>query len=169
MLLLSLLSLSGSVLAVTSGAATTDSDSAHLNVVPYPSDVSLGSGATTLDPKFSIDIADCTVDCDILKRAVDRYMGIIFQPVGSTGTVFRQTIFEDRINASTPEGLMEPLRQLKVMTTGKESVDLQLGVEESYFLEVSAGADQVTDTNIQTSFLFFCYTTYIVTLPLDIH
>ena len=107
-----------------------------------------GRVLTTLDPKFSIDIADCTVDCDILKRTVDRYMGIIFQPVGSTGTVFRQTIFEDHINASTPEGLMEPLRQLKVMTTGKESVDLQLGVEESYFLEVSAGADQVTDTNI---------------------
>lgn len=128
--------LCGSALAVASASG---SGSASLNVVPYPSDVSLGAGATSLDPKFTIDIAECTADCDILLEAVNRYMGILFQPVGSTGTVFRQTIFEDRINASTPEGVVKPLRQLKVKTTAKKTVPLQLGVEESYVLEVPAG------------------------------
>lgn len=121
--------------------ATSDSGSASLNVVPYPSDVTLGSGVARIDPKFSINVDECTAQCDILQRSVDRYMGIIFQPVGSTGIVFRQTIFENRINATEPEGTSVTLRQLRVMITGKESAHLQLGVEESYCLEVH---DQVT-------------------------
>lgn len=123
--------------------AVAASDSPRLNVVPYPSDVSLGSGSVALDTKFTIGVAECTADCDILQRAVDRYMNIIFQPVGSTGIVFRQSIFEDRINATLPSGQAGSLRQMKVITTGKKSVDLQLGVDESYVLEVPGGANEV--------------------------
>lgn len=139
-----------SFLSLAVASASASAASPHLNVIPYPSDVSLGSGKVALDPKFTIDIAECTVDCDILHRAVNRYVDIIFQPVGSTGTVFRQTIFEDRINASTPEGEAQPLRRLKVVTTGKKSVALQLGVDESYILEVSAGGGESTEEQVIT-------------------
>lgn len=146
-----------SFLSLAVASASASAASPHLNVIPYPSDVTLGEGSSLLDAKFTIDIAECTVDCDILRQAVNRYMDIIFQPVGSTGTVFRQTIFEDRINASTPEGKVQPLHQLKVVTTGKKSAPLKLGVEESYFLEVESG-----DVDQQVSLLILFYSIVII-------
>jgi hypothetical protein len=122
-------------------AAEVAADSPRLNVVPYPAEAVLGADSAQLDSRFSIDVAECHADCDVLRRAAERYSKIIFHPVGSTGTVFRQTIFEDRINASTPQGFGHPLRQLRVVTTGKESVDLQLGVDESYVLNVPGSSD----------------------------
>ena len=118
---------------------------AHLNVVPYPSDVFLGEGFSVLSTKFSIQIEGCSADCSILHRAADRYTDIIFKNPGSTGIVFRQNIFEDRVNETEPIGTPGQLTALKIMTTSKESVDLQLGVDESYVIQVPSGKgdDQV--------------------------
>ena len=114
-----------------------------LNIIPYPSDVSLGTGITKLDEKFTIIVSTCHADCDVLQRGVERYMNIIFQPIGSTGMVFRQSIFEDRVNASAPQGDEMTVRVLQVITTDLESVTLELGVDESYVLDIPGDDAQV--------------------------
>lgn len=114
---------------------------AHLDVVPYPSDVSIGGGFCTLDAKFDIQIQTCSADCDILQRSVQRYINLIFKPPGSTGTVFRQNIFENRVNATLPQGSPGKLLRLNIVTTSSNSVDLQLGVDESYEIKVPSGSD----------------------------
>ena len=52
---------------------------------------------------------------------------------------------------------MQPLHQLKVVTTGKKSAPLKLGVEESYFLEVESG-----DVDQQVSLLILFYSIVII-------
>jgi hypothetical protein len=90
-------------------------DVPQLNVVPYPSEVSMGSGSVHLDNTFIIHADTCHSDCEILHQAIDRYLKMIFKPVGSTGTVFRLSIFEDRINATVPTGASTQLTQLNVV------------------------------------------------------
>jgi hypothetical protein len=101
-------------------AAALEAIPPQLSVVPYPSDVNLGSGAIFLEPsKFHISLADCAADCDILERAIDRYMKIILLPPGSTNTVFRLSIFENRINQSVPTTPSGQLFQLDITTKNK--------------------------------------------------
>ena len=111
----------------------------QLNVVPYPSDVVLGSGSARLDSTFKMHVTQCTVDCDIIDRAIERYMDVIFKPLGSTSTVFRQNIFENRVNATIPTDSSGFLTQLTIATSATDSAELQLGVDESYVLEVPSG------------------------------
>lgn len=126
------------------------SDSPSLTVVPYPREAALGSSSSSLAEDFSLQITACEADCDLLQRAVERYTKIIFRPVGSTGTVFRQSIFEDRINASTPTGEVATMRYLNVATAAKESVELRLGVDESYALEVPSSPEEAITLSAQT-------------------
>lgn len=135
MSLLSMLRRMGQVLLLLlSGAATTPP---RLEVVPYPKSVTTGSGAGQVHPDdFKIIISDCSADCDVLKRAADRYLPIILQPPGSTGITYRLSIFENRINASAPSRYPGRLAALKISTQSTEDVELQLGVDESYRLDV---------------------------------
>lgn len=122
-------------------AVAVDANAPQLDVVPYPSDVILGDGASFLDPKsFDMTVGECAFDCDILERAMERYMKTIFKPPGSTGTVFRLSIFEDRINTTLPIGPATEIRQLTIKTTTKTAVELQLGVDESYELSIPEGS-----------------------------
>ncbi len=113
----------------------------QLNVVPYPSNVELGPGALQIEPSFNIIVTECYADCEILRRAISRYvffllyiyiallfysyiyrsryLTIILEPPGSTGTVFRLSIFENRINQSMPVGLAGKLNRLNVLVTNK--------------------------------------------------
>ena len=115
---------------------STDSE-ARLELVPYPTSAIVGESASHVDENhFSIRISDCHADCDLLQRAIDRYVPIILQPPGSTGTVFRLSIFENRINASVPKGNTGQIVQLSIEVSSSEAVELQLGVDESYALDV---------------------------------
>ena len=110
----------GALAVVFATATALDAIPPQLNVVPYPSDVSLGSGAVFLEPsKFHISLAECAADCDIIDRAIDRYLKIIFLPPGSTNTVFRLSIFENRINQSVPTTPSGQLFQLDIITKNK--------------------------------------------------
>lgn len=130
----------GALAVVFATATALDAIPPQLSVVPYPSDVSLGNGAVFLEPsKFHISLAECTADCDIIDRAIDRYLKIIFLPPGSTNTVFRLSIFENRINQSVPTTPSGQLFQLDIITKNKSPVELQLGVDESYELNVPSG------------------------------
>ena len=97
-----------------------DAIAPQLNVVPYPSSVQLGNGALWLNTAaFDMLVAECHADCDIIHRAVDRYLKIITLSPGSTGTTFRLSIFENRINQSMPVGPAGQLNRLKIAVTNK--------------------------------------------------
>ncbi len=92
----------------------------QLNVVPYPSKVELGQSALLIEPTtFKILLTECHADCVILRRAILRYTDIIMMPPGSTGTVFRLSIFENRINQSLPIGPFGKLLRLNVEATNE--------------------------------------------------
>lgn len=119
--------------------ASMDADPPQLDVVPYPQEVKLGSGYLQLDDHFLMDINKCSADCDVLQRAMERYMKIIKQPPGSTGTTFRLSIFENRINTTEPNGPPGKLMRLNIITTAQDPVELQLGVDESYEIDIPSG------------------------------
>lgn len=113
-----------SVCLLLSGAAAATSASTRLELVPYPTHARSGTGFAAIDPNdFHITIVECYADCDVLKRAADRYMPIILQPPGSSGTVYRLSIFENRINATMPTGQPGYLTTLNIAITGKVSND----------------------------------------------
>jgi len=117
--------------------AAVDAIAPQLDVIPYPSEVSLGASASLVDAKtFTMSVGECSFDCDVLDRAMERYMKTIFKAPGSTGTVFRLSIFEDRINATIPTGDINQISELVIKTTTKSAVELQFGVDESYELSV---------------------------------
>jgi hexosaminidase len=121
-----------------------DAIAPQLDVIPYPSGVALGAGASIVDPnEFVMTVGECSHDCDVLDRAVERYMKTIFKAPGSTGTVFRLSIFEDRINTTLPVGVVDKLSGLVIKTTSKKAVELQLGIDESYELTVPGAGDAV--------------------------
>ena len=92
----------------------------QLNVVPYPSSVTASTGAAQLDPKhFSFKLGECHADCEVITGAFDRYSKWIFMPPGSTGSTYRLSIFENRINATTPQGPAGQLSHLNVIITTK--------------------------------------------------
>lgn len=128
------------LLAATVSAS--DVSPPQLDVLPYPQSVTMGAGSSKLDSTdFNIKIGVCNADCDVLDRAIERYSALIFQAPGSTGTTFRLSIFEDRINAPAPTGATGKLRQLTIYTNSSSTVELQLGVDESYQLEIPDGVD----------------------------
>ena len=105
------------IFVLVAGSAAASSAATRLEVVPYPQEVHTGDGAVTLDPEsFEITISKCSADCDVLQRAIARYMPVVLQPPGSTGTAYRLSIFEDRINATSPVGAAAPLLRLKIAT-----------------------------------------------------
>jgi hypothetical protein len=108
------------LLASIFSIALGNSSGPQLKVVPYPAEVTLGEGFASVDPKlFDMRIVECNADCDLIDRAISRYMKIIFQPPHSTGTVFRLSIFEDRINATVPTAPTGDLTQLKITIRAK--------------------------------------------------
>lgn len=115
-------SVSGSSVNTAGGhpSLARDPDTPQLDVVPYPSDAKIGFDALTLARhKFAMKVVDCSADCDIIQRAIDRYMPLIFKQPGSTGTVFRVSIFENRINATVPTSVSGQLNHLLIKTKTK--------------------------------------------------
>jgi hypothetical protein len=94
----------------------------QLDIVPYPKEVVLGTNSIKLSPQeFEIALAECHGDCDLLQSAIDRYEKLIFPTVGSTETVYRLSIFEDRINAPVPNTAVAQLTKLNVVTSATVS------------------------------------------------
>ena len=107
------------IISSFASVTVTADNSPHIDVVPYPSEVKIGSGASYIEPKHFRMTSQCEVDCDLLDRAIDRYMKIIFKQPGTTNTVFRLSIFENRIKAPVPVGQVNQLVQLNIITTTK--------------------------------------------------
>lgn len=121
--------------ALVAGSASASAPSTRLEIVPYPQQVHTGQGAVALDPdNFEISISKCSADCDVLQRAIDRYIPIVMQPTGSTGTVYRLSIFEDRINASNPVGAAAVLLRLRVETSTQVNLLYIHTCEESFYV-----------------------------------
>jgi hypothetical protein len=90
-----------------------------LDVVPAPRVSRSGSSAASvrgLQLRLSCEGEDCAV----LRRAAERARTDIFRPPGSTGGVFRQSIFEDRMQQPVPQSV-HPLQRLDVQVLGQVS------------------------------------------------
>ena len=106
-----------SSLSLSSPISSSTTSSSQLNLVPYPSEVTLGSSFLSLNPSsFHFEISSCSSNCQLLEEAIQRYSLLLFPSVGITGTIYRQSIFEQRINAEKPTGQSIQLLKLKIQS-----------------------------------------------------
>jgi hypothetical protein len=111
-------------------------EASKLDIVPYPKLAETHSGAVSLDEKnFEMTISECYFDCDVLERAIVRYEDIIFKKLGSSGIVYRLSIFEDRINATLPSGPTDELSRLTLRVRTKvRTTPLSYMLESNFYI-----------------------------------